>query len=92
MLQPHSLCKKSRVSVGMVPFCSEVSQEGKPDRPVSWEGSRALGAGGGQFGALNREAAETCVVGLLFPIWLCIWSVSSHLSLCISQMLSPSNP
>ena len=49
----------------LVSFCSEVSPEGeepwKPERPVGWEGSWALGAGGGRFGALNREAAEARV-------------------------------
>lgn len=55
-------------------------------------GELGAGAGGGRFGALSREAAEARVGALILRLALFLFSVFSHLSLCVSQMLSPSNP
>ena len=70
MLKFHSLREKSRVSVCL--WFSEISPEGektwKPGGPPSWEAGWALGAAGGQFGALNREASDLSHVLLILNL------------------------
>ena len=72
MLKLHSLCKKLRVSVCLVSFCSEVSQEGEeprqPERPVGWEPTGAGSWGRADWGTQQRSGRGLSH-GLLFSIW-----------------------